>query len=182
MEEEISNEFYDFVHQPPQNANVAVASMKSSVETRRCSHGPSTISPSLADAHRVQVQSKNQRPIGKHKEKLSTVLAIGLEGVHAVNSSGGWEEVKLAFDSGATETVIPPHVLQGHELHEGAPFKRGVEYEVATGVQIHNLGEKRFVGLTTEGAQKGSCRSNLRCQPRALERQEGHQFWEQSCV
>ena len=44
--------------------------------------------------------------MGKQKEKLSTVLAIEPEGVHAVNSSGGWEEVKLALDSGATETVI----------------------------------------------------------------------------
>ena len=98
--------------------------------------------------------SKNQHQMGKQTEKLSTVLAIELEGVHAVNSSGGWEEVKLAHDSGATEMVIPPHVLQGHELHEGAPFRRGVEYELAHGVQIPNLEEKRFVGLTNEGVQK----------------------------
>ena len=120
--------------------------------------------------------------MGKQKEKLSTVLAIEPEGVHAVNSSGGWEEVKLALDSGATETVISPHVLQGHELHEGAPFKRGVEYEVANGVQIPNLVRKAIRGIDERGSPKGSCRSNLRCQPRVVERQEGHQFWEQSCV
>ena len=79
--------------------------------------------PSLADAHRVQVQSKNHSPIGEQKEKLSTVLAIEPEGVHA-DSSGGWEEEKLALDSGATETVIPPHVLQGQELYEGVLFKK----------------------------------------------------------
>ena len=56
-----------------------------------------------------------------------------------VNSSGDWEEVKLALDSGATEVVIPPYVLQGRELHEGAPFRRGVECEVAKGVQIPYL-------------------------------------------
>ena len=49
-------------------------------------------------------------------------------------------EITLALDSGTTETVIPPDILAGHELREGALFKRGVEYEVANGVQIPNMG------------------------------------------
>ena len=54
---------------------------------------------SQADAYRFQVQRKNQHQMGQQKEKLSTVLSIEPEAVHAVNSSGGWEVVKLALDS-----------------------------------------------------------------------------------
>ena len=60
----------------------------------------------------------------------------------------------MALDSGATETVIPPDILTGHELREGAPFKRRVEYEVANGVQIPNMGEREFVGVTEYGAER----------------------------
>ena len=37
------------------------------------------------------------------------------------------------------------------DITEGAAFKRGVKYEVANGVQIPNLGERKFVGVTEEG-------------------------------
>ena len=147
---------YDSVLQPQQNAKVVVPG--SGTDPNR--HKPSSRFklaskvfrgnekmqpwleddfPSLADAHRVHVQSKNQRPIGKQKEML-TVLAIEPESfVHALKSSGGWEEVKVALHSGATETVIPQHVMPGHELRGGAPLRRGMEFEVANGVQMPNL-------------------------------------------
>ena len=60
-----------------------------------------------------------------------------------------------ALDSGATETVVPPDILASHELREGGPCKRGVEYEVANGVQIPNLGEREFVGVTEGGGHRG---------------------------
>ncbi len=37
---------------------------------------------------------------------------------------------------------------------EGEAFKRGVEYEVATGVTIPNLGEKWFVAVAEEGQRR----------------------------
>ena len=60
--------------------------------------------------------------------------------MNGVTEDDEWEEVKLAVDSGATETVIPPDILEDVELRQGAPHRRGVEYEVANGVQIPNLG------------------------------------------
>ena len=75
------------------------------------------------------------------------------DGLGAV-TEGGWEEVELAVDSGASETVIGEHMVQSAELRDGIASKRGVEYEVANGVRIPNLGEKRFVGTTDEGISR----------------------------
>ena len=85
---------------------------------------------------------------------MGAVIAIEPEGVCSLRPEGEWEEITLSLDSGAKETVIPPDILTGHELREGAPFKRGVEYEVANGVQILNMGEREFVGVTENGAQR----------------------------
>ena len=52
------------------------------------------------------------------------------------------------------QRLIPPDILEDVELRQGAPDKRGVEYEVANGVQITNLGEREFTGVTAEGSMK----------------------------
>ena len=45
-------------------------------------------------------------------------------------------------------------MLSSVETKEGQASKRGVEYEVANGIKIPNLGEQKFVGHTTVGYQK----------------------------
>ena len=85
---------------------------------------------------------------------MGAVVAIEPEGVCSLRPEGEWKRSRWRWDSGATETVIPPDILAGHELREGALFKRGVEYEVANGVQIPNMGEREFVGVTENGAQR----------------------------
>ena len=40
------------------------------------------------------------------------------------------------------------------DVLEGPASRRGVEYEVANGLRIPNLGEKRFVGITNEGVRR----------------------------
>ena len=62
-----------------------------------------------------------------------------------------WEEIEMAVDSGATETVVGEDMLQTIETKEGAAFKKGVQYEVASGDLIPNLGEKQFVGINDAG-------------------------------
>ena len=89
-------------------------------------------------------------------EKLSPVVAIEAESVNAATEDPGWEEVSLAVDCGATETVIPPDILEDVELRQRGPYKRGVEHEVANGVQIPNLGERKFRGVTAEGSMKSA--------------------------
>ena len=52
-----------------------------------------------------------------------------------------WEKTTLTVDSGASDTVIPPHMLAWLEtLHTE---EVGTEYKVANGEVVHNLGERR---------------------------------------
>ena len=54
----------------------------------------------------------------------------------------------MAVDSGASETVVPPHLIQFVDTHPGEASRRGVMYEVANGQRIPNLGEKLFIGAS----------------------------------
>ena len=63
----------------------------------------------------------------------------------------GWEEVNLVVDSGASETVIGPNMVESAEVKEGRAYRQGVKYEVANGIRIPNLGEKKFSGVSNEG-------------------------------
>ena len=65
-----------------------------------------------------------------------------------------WEEIELAVDSGASESVVPPTLPESVPTVEGPASKRGVMYEVASGHQIPNEGEKRFNAITEEGSEK----------------------------
>ena len=65
-----------------------------------------------------------------------------------------WEEVELVVDSGATESVAPEPLLTSIPTVEGQASRRGVAYEVASGHQIPNEGEKRFTAVTEEGSEQ----------------------------
>ena len=67
----------------------------------------------------------------------------------------GWVVVEAAVDSGATENVMAEAAMKGVKTIEGESRRRGVACAVAKGVRILNLGEKRFVGISKEGVQKG---------------------------
>ena len=83
-------------------------------------------------------------------ENLNTLETVEPEGINTLEDPE-WEEIELAVDSGATETVIGEEALKSVKLLEGSAFKRGVQYEVANGIRIQNLGEKKFTGWTSEG-------------------------------
>ena len=65
-----------------------------------------------------------------------------------------WESFELAVDSGASETVVNENMIVTADVQEGLSSKHGVEYEVANGIRIPNLGEKRFIGVTNEGVSR----------------------------
>ena len=91
----------------------------------------------------------------KIHERASALIifqTIEPEGVHVINTKGTWEVIEMAVDSGATETVLPEDNLASIEVKEGLACRRGVNYEVATGVQMPNLGEKKFEAVSEEGA------------------------------
>ena len=65
-----------------------------------------------------------------------------------------WEDIELAVDSGATESVVPNIMPESIKTIEGPASKRGVMYEVASGHQIPNEGEKKFTAVTEEGQER----------------------------
>jgi len=97
-------------------------------------------------------ETKRQRKLDDDvKGKLKPLKVIEPEGVNELEITGEWEEIELAVDSGATETVVGEGDLLSIETKEGPASKRGTEYEVANGVRIPNLGEKKFTAHTEEG-------------------------------
>ena len=91
-------------------------------------------------------------PKGRAQE-LRLFKTIEPEGVNIVQGKE-WEEIDMAVDSGASDTVIGEDMLTSVELKEGLASKRGVQYEVANGVRIPNLGEKHLQGFRDEGLER----------------------------
>ena len=82
---------------------------------------------------------------------ICALTAVEPHAVSAVNIDE-WVEIAVRVDSGATETVMPEKTLAGViDIASGPAHLRGVEYQVADGTRITNLGERRFVGYTEDG-------------------------------
>ena len=62
----------------------------------------------------------------KSTEKLRMMKTIEPTGINAITTDGEWEELKLAVDSGATESVVPPEMPSSIPTMPGAASKRGV--------------------------------------------------------
>ena len=84
------------------------------------------------------------------KQNLNLFREIERPGIRNLDEQV-WEEIELAVDSGATETVVNEDMLTSVETTEGDAYKRGVEYEVASGQTIPNMGEKRFIAVSESG-------------------------------
>ena len=80
-------------------------------------------------------------------------MTIELERTNAVGD-GEWEELEMYVDSCATGTVANEDMVVTVETTEGPASRRGVEYEVATGVRIPNLGEKQFTAVMETGQER----------------------------
>jgi len=89
---------------------------------------------------------------------LSTLGSLGIrmpEGLKSVEEvAPEWEEIEMAVDSGASESVVSEDMLTGVETVEGYAQKKGVQYEVADGALIPNLGEKKFVAVSDAGVTR----------------------------
>ena len=86
--------------------------------------------------------------------RLAPIRTIEPEKLNNISVDGKWEEIELAVDSGAAESVCPNDLAEHVPTVEGAASKRGVMYEVASGHQIPNEGEKRFKAVTEDGVEK----------------------------
>ena len=88
------------------------------------------------------------------KQHLAPLTTIEPTELNGLGKPGEYQEVILAVDSGASETVIEEDTLPLVQAHEGPAQKRGVKYEVANGEYLDNKGEKTFIGETEEGTLK----------------------------
>ena len=84
------------------------------------------------------------------KQNLNLFREVERPGIRNLDEQV-WEEIELAVDSGATETVVNEDMLTNVETTEGDAYRRGVEYEVASGQTIPNMGEKRFIAVSESG-------------------------------
>ena len=93
-------------------------------------------------------------PGATKEQQLKTFVTIEPEGVNAIVDNDGWELITLYVDSGATETVIAEEMLKMMEIKESPQSRRGVEYEVANGKTIPNLGQNNCTGHTEDGVKR----------------------------
>ena len=69
-------------------------------------------------------------------------------GISAVNKPDEWIALDVTVDSGACVTVMPSGLCLGIPIIENNLSKNIIEYEVANGESIANLGEKRCQVMT----------------------------------
>ena len=86
---------------------------------------------------------------GAARHTLGSLIEVTPEGTNRVEQD--WEEIELAVDSGATEMVVGTDMVQAVQTRECSAFRRGVQYEVASGELMPNLGEKEFIGVSDTG-------------------------------
>ena len=91
---------------------------------------------------------------GADISEIRSFVTIEPETIGSVIREGEYEEIELAVDSGATETVVSEDMLQSIRTQEGVASRRGVKYEVANGVRIDNEGEKKMVVTTEKGVMR----------------------------
>ena len=77
----------------------------------------------------------------RNVESVMPLAIIEPEGLSPIGNNE-WEEIEVVVDRGATENVMSPDALVSVPITSGLAFVRGVQYEVANGEQIPNLGEK----------------------------------------
>ena len=100
-------------------------------------------------------KKKLNESINDKKEKLQLFRAVYPDGINGLDEKEPeWEELDMAVDSGATEHVGNEEMLKNIKLEEGEAYKKGVQYEVASGTLIPNLGEKKFVAVTDNGLMR----------------------------
>ena len=79
---------------------------------------------------------------------ISLLQQVARSGISAVQRPEEWVMIHVTVDSGACVTVMPSGLCPGITIVENGLCKRGVEYEVANGESIANLGERRCEVMT----------------------------------
>ena len=101
----------------------------------------------------VQATQKMIKTESNEMEKVKL-----LETIHTTEQvnliADEWEELCLAVDSGATETVVSSGDAVSIPIHPGAASRAGVKYAMANGDAIENEGEKVMHVSFAEGVER----------------------------
>ena len=84
---------------------------------------------------------------------MKPMKTIEPESLKVVGEEGVWEEIEMAVDSGATESVVNNTMPSFNPTTPGPASRRGVEYEVAIRARMPNEGEKRFSAMTRQSQE-----------------------------
>ena len=93
----------------------------------------------------------------KEKKETRRVSSLGIrmpEGLKSMEEVPEWEVLEMAVDSGVSGSVVPDEMLTRVDTVEGDAMKKGVQYEVADGTLIPNLGEKKFIAVSDSGVAR----------------------------
>ena len=101
---------------------------------------------------RPPLQAETLRPeqpaLGKGISGISLLTQVARSGISAVQRPEEWIMIDVRVDSSACATVMPAGICPGINIHENDLSRNGVEYEVANGESISNLGECRCEVMT----------------------------------
>ncbi len=96
------------------------------------------------------------QPQAALRRALNILNEVRREGINSVPvKDDEWEQISVIIDSGASVPVMPPELGKAYELEESEAFRKGTEYECASGHAIANLGQKRMPVVTAEGTLRG---------------------------
>jgi hypothetical protein len=66
------------------------------------------------------------------------------------NLKGEWEVIKVTVDSGAVDTVTPPHTAKYFPILDTDASRKGLDYRAANGTKIKNHGARNVTGISSE--------------------------------
>ena len=107
--------------------------------------------------HRMQKDRNYPRLLAPMDYTEATKAMMMANSKPALSSAGGaagneeWIEVEMTADTGACDTVMPRLMCNGIQIQQSLQSLNSMEYEVASGQTIPNLGERRCL-MWTEGA------------------------------
>ena len=94
------------------------------------------------------MQAEFRNPCSRALTGISLLQEIRRSGISAVQKTDEWIMLDVTVDSGACVTVMPSGLCPGIPILENDLSRNGIEYEMANGESIANLGEKRCLVMT----------------------------------
>ena len=106
----------------------------------------STVVTAVDNDHAVNLGKLSAYPL--LTSAISILQQVKKPGISTIKGPQEWTEIEITVDSGACVTVMPRTLCEGISILKNRLSREGVEYEVANGAHIPNLGERRCEMMT----------------------------------